>query len=227
MSNISVGFVGTESFYDNYSLTYLDNMEDTCKSIWESEIEDGSGDYKANFYVVDSDGIEIPESALCGSPNNSSCTTRERAGYADDWLRIHKDLYYASYDVIIIGDYYNNRSDENRAIAQSTAGTQTDKCCLLDIPEIEYDTSQSGSLWQDIGYSGVAAHELMHMFLDESPGYEHRAYTDYYGDTSIQYDPDSKDWCAQDATPNKVIEDVSWCTKGNVRDWIDNHSSRF
>lgn len=230
MSKIKVAFVGTESFYNNYDVSYLDNMRDVCKPLWESEIEDGSGDYDAEFHVIDS-WLVIPESELCGEPNNPNCTTRDRGKDVDEWLRNNwnstYNLSYYDMHVIIVGDYYNNTNDGDRAIAQQTAGTQTHRCCLLDIPEIESDTSKPGSPWRSLGYSGVAAHELLHMFLDEPSGYEHQYHVDRSGDTTIQYDPDANDYCYRYNSVDVVIENVSYCTKNDVQQWIDNHSDRF
>jgi len=240
MARIDVSFVGTESFYNNtsYSYSVISRMESVCDSVW-SDIPDGSGDYSINFSQYSSSQIEIPEDELCtvcvedtdndgeleACSGKGYCKFRGRLNQADSWLYGNEYAMYKSHDVIVIADYHPQGDGGLRGAAQSEAGGSTDKCCMLDLKEINNEVYNSNSPWRNIGYGGIAAHELVHMFLD---GHEHENAS--VGSTgTIIYDPDADYWCNGGSPDSdmEIIEDVSSCTKTDVRNWIDNNGDRL
>lgn len=240
MTQIDIAFVGTELFYDNYfyPISYLDRMKSVCESVW-NDITDGSGDYSANFDRYTSSQIEIPEDELCTVCVNNDdedqvcsgsgyCSFRGRLNQADSWLDANEYSMYYNHDVIIIADYHPQGDGGLRGAAQSEAGGWTDKCCMLDLKEITNEVYDSDSPWRNIGYGGIAAHELVHMFLD---GNEHEnasvgTSTDNTG--TIMYDSDASSWCSGNITNGMIVEEeASSCTITDVRNWIDDNGWRL
>lgn len=214
---IDIYAVGTETFYNNYGKSKLDSMQNYAKDIWKDSIEDGSGDYYAEFLSFGSSDVEIPETSLC-----DSCTTRERMNDADDWLYYNWD-HYPCADVIIISDYYGY-DDKRVGVAQQTAGTDFDKCCLVDVYEAENKTD----VWSDGGSEAFTAHELLHMFLTGDDEHDPYGVYDKQQDEwqiSVMYSNTGVNgYCGTEPSEtDKVVKDASFCTQSNVRDWIDNN----
>jgi len=46
---INVAIAGTETFHNNYSNSKIDNITNFVEYTWKTYIEEGSGDYEANF----------------------------------------------------------------------------------------------------------------------------------------------------------------------------------
>jgi len=203
--------VGTDVFYDNYSGIKLNNMMSYVEDVWESNIEDGSGSYEALFDVYTS--TEVPDSSLC-----QSCSLRDRTNDIDDWLYNNWGSYN-TYDVILVADYYEDVSQSFWGIAQQTAGTSRNKCAVVDVDDIE---STSGA-WSNEKSEGVAAHEVLHMFMDESNS-EHFPRLDSSGDATLSYDAgDIAAYCGSEYNVDTVIKDISSCVEYKVRNWIDNN----
>ena len=210
MATIDVAVFGVDTFNNNSDISIAD-IDTYVESVWESEIEDGSGDYEAQF---DSWAIEIPDSTAC-----QSCSDYwERANDFDNWLQDNDNwCCYGSYDVIIIADYHDG-NDAHHGVAQEIAGTSTNKVAIVNDKDLE-----GNSTWDPDGTQKVATHELLHMFIDNSDS-EHYPHVNSNYEGTVMWDSgnvESNCWNNTDA--GQVIDEVSSCTTSKVRTWIDNN----
>lgn len=225
MSVIRVGVAAVDEFNNNISQTSVSDTESFLENVWKYEIEDGTGNYSANFTGRYYD--TVPVKPLCDDCDNYW----ERARNADDWLRNNWNdysNYYASKDVIVVLDYHDNKED-HIGVAQSTAGTPTKKVVLVNAKEVKGDPVRSPD-----EIKKVAAHELFHMFIDEDPGYPDYSSEHYPHVTStprgdflstVMYDLGEIEYdCTfSGASADQVASNTSSCTRNRVRDFIDSN----
>ena len=201
---VFVDVVGTESFFDQPSggNSRLDSIASWCDNVWTGDIQDGSGDYYANFTARDASTVEVPESALC-----DSCTLGDRRADADVWL-------YDIADAIIAVDYASGLG-MGHAGGGSTAGDAWDITCIANVDRESKNVLPDE--WKDVGTEGIAAHELGHLF----DGDHGDAATVDGGSTSLMYGSDSNVNCFSVDDVTKVIDWYSSCTRSDVRSHVD------
>jgi len=215
MSSILVGVVAVDEYNNNVSSPSIYDIQQYIKSVWQNQIEDGSGDYDATFHVIG--GIEIPSWYLC-----DSCSDYwERANDADDWLYNNYDNYRA-YDVMTVADYHDNNLDHS-GVAQSKAGTTRDKIAITNAKALE-----DNSLHQPNPIEKISAHELMHMFIDESDSEHYPKVSTTSGTpggigTLMYHVEDSTGVCYDGDPADEINDNVSYCTESTVKTFIDNN----
>jgi len=215
-----VDVVGTETFYDNYGASKRDSIKNYAEDVWKDEIEDGSGMYEASFTSIDSSQIEISKWWLCNDDGTSCDSIWHRAGDADDYLQEHHS-FYDSADVIIVADYMEDPNNNYHwGGAQDKAGTSTNKVAIIDVGQIE----GTNGAWDSEESEGVTAHELMHMFIDQSDK-EHYPHITSVGSASLSWDSGeiAEECDYSDRSANGVAKFVSDCTKSRVRSFIESN----
>jgi len=217
--DIDVHVVGTEPFYNNYGHSKLKSIKNYVEDVWNIQIEDGSGDYAATFQQLGPDTKEIPSGALCSV---SSCDDLwHRADDADTWLS-GNHAGYSSVHVFVVADYMGDPNDEfHWGVAQQTAGTYGDKVAIVDVAQIEGTSDE----WDSEESEGVAAHELLHMFMDQNQ--EHMPEINTYSQASLMWDYGDGTLCSGNRYADSVSKYVSSCIQSDVRNWIDSNSGRF
>jgi hypothetical protein len=223
--DIDIHVVGTEPFYNNYGHSKLKSMKNYVEDVWNTEIEDGSGDYAATFQQLGPGTVEIPSSVLC-----TSCGDLwERAEDADTYLS-GNHAGYSSVHVFGVADYMGDPNDQYHwGVAQQTAGTYGDKVAIVDVAQVENTSGQ----WKNEKSEGVAAHEVLHMFMDKNtehrPKIDMKSVDNYKDVASLMWDSDSDsvEVCNNETGADLVDNYVSSCVTSDVRNWIDFNSGRF
>ena len=211
MSTVTIDTIATESFYNHFRSDSIREIHNYCEDVWETYIEDGSGDYSADFYL--NDGTDIPSSAFNMGSNDNLW---DRADQADDWLQTH--LAYNYTDLILVCDYWGG--DSMNGASQEVAGTYENKVSILDTDNANY----IGGPMDAQGPKGVMAHEMLHMFIEEGKwSSEHYPFVNSSDEASLMYDASIQSWCYDYGSTVDVIKDVSYCTENKVQSWIDNN----
>lgn len=227
MQNISL--VGTESFYDGYSgdpNSKISGISNWLDSSWQDNIEDGSGDYSADFSVESKSAVEVPSSALRGCSQccggEVSCVELcERRSDAQDWL--HNNWSgYSSPDVVLVVDYYGgddaegSNQDTYGCAAVANAGNDSGKTAIIDT--YYEDNNQLDSNFTEVKTEGVGFHEVGHEYCAL-----HEDSSIYYDDEStLMYSPGAgvAD-CTNNGTSETIKNDVSACSKSVIQCYID------
>lgn len=214
---IAIQIVGTDPFWNNYSKqtpsNKMDDILNYTSNTWSEWTEDGSGQYDAGFTAQYQAGATIPGSAL---PDTNSLFDRLQA--ADNWLSNNESNLYSGADSIIVVDYYGNDPNTYGWAYIQTAGTDDNKCGLVDTQW--EDTGSLPSELSNVKSEGVAIHECYHTFNARHPKDVTTFSTD---DITLMYSWDGVD-CNNDGSTNVVVDITSNCTDSDVRGYIDNNN---
>jgi hypothetical protein len=208
--DVPVAFVGTETFHDNYS-TKLSDIQQYCEDVWESDINDANDNYSSFFPLYTDSDVVVPESALDGA---SSLQDRYEA--AEDWLQSNWDVY-PDYSGIVVADYSGVDPDVYGLAEYDGGDCSLSKCAHVDA--WHEDNGELKPAYSDEGTEGVAAHEILHLFV----GKHKYAHVDSSGNATLMWGgKDIIHECnsAQD-NASDVLKAYSSCNVNRVRDHID------
>lgn len=215
-NEVRIASIGTEAFYNASHSYSLVDMHEYVIDVWETFIEDGSGAYQGGFAVYQQ---EIPEDDIELCPYKTECDYYDlwdRADAADEWLQDNGPSY--NYDVILVADYWGKGNKGMNGASQSKAGTSENVVSIVDVANAKDLNNQ----WYNEKVIGTAAHEILHMFIDEGTSEHYPKSESFNGLTSLMYDPDIANWCQYSHAPEEVHKDVSSCTVNRVREFMDN-----
>lgn len=225
-----VDIVGTEDFFDPMSTTKLNSIQSFCSDVWQSEVEDGSGNYEINNWEVhNSFSFEIPEehsvyeNKYTGKDDDHIGTyIKERQYNSEMYLQLMAGWYDDS-DAIIVADYFSSPNPTWGVSWQSTAGEDIQFMGMVNVQK-EGTVSWPSHL-DNVGIEGTAAHELGHVF--NAVHTQASSYSTFWGDdelTLMHSEGDSTTTqCNYDGDWDMVIDEYSDCTLNGTSYGIRTH----
>jgi len=212
MTATKIGFVGTESFYNNYSSESSSNKRGDIRTYvenkWRSFIEDGSGQYEAKFIEKTASELTVPDSTL---PDNNSLSDRREA--ADDWLK--GTSVYSNVDSVLVIDWYGEDNYTYGYAWIGTAGTYENQACIVDCWWEDNDALPAE--WHLIDSEGIGLHEVMHTYNAHHPEDVSTSSTGYW---TLMWSNDGVG-CRDNGSADQVATDVSTCTENALHYYIE------
>lgn len=157
-----IDVIGTERFHNNWGRTdpdtHLEDVRDWCESVWEDDIEDGSGDYEASWFYWTS--TEIPESELCSDFDN--CDLADRRDDAVEWLEENWSAWDSSTAGVVL-DYFDGEGGSMGLARLSAAGRTSRKFGIVDTYYHDAGYLDSG-FHEDTQSEGTSQHEVGHLY---------------------------------------------------------------